>query len=291
MPTKMDFLSQTLSNSKPLNAVSNLNSKDFKKKYLNKKQPVVLKNHASGWEAVKNWNIDFFTKLESNKTVDLEVGNVIQNEAIFLRQSFKDYISKLHEGELNKSKSKTYLSMFNVFEHFPDLKRDTDFSIFSNYMKKSMTYAWIGPKNTITGFHADSVNNMLAQIMGKKLVILSSTMSNKKMYPSKKFDLGAVLSEVDLNNYDEKKHPEFKKVEFYSATLEPGDVLYIPKGWWHYVRSLDTSISVNNFGYTKKETLLLKPVEVIKNSLHHRGYYKKNNCTCHKIVDGKWVSK
>src|SRR5690606_16747779 len=185
----------------------------------------------------------------------------------------------------------TYLSMFNVFEHFPDLKRDTDFSIFSNYMKKSMTYAWIGPKNTITGFHADSVNNMLAQIMGKKLVILSSTKSNKKIYPSKKFDLGAVLSEVDLNNYDEKKHPEFKKVEFYSATLEPGDVLYIPKGWWHYVRSLDTSISVNNFGYTKKETLLLKPVEVIKNSLHHRGYYKKNNCTCHKIVDGKWVSK
>lgn len=27
--------------------------------------------------------------------------------------------------------------------------------------------------------------------------------------------------------------------------LEPKDVLYIPKGWWHYVESLETSLSVN----------------------------------------------
>lgn len=28
-------------------------------------------------------------------------------------------------------------------------------------------------------------------------------------------------------------------------TLEPKDVLFIPKGWWHYVESLETSLSVN----------------------------------------------
>lgn len=27
--------------------------------------------------------------------------------------------------------------------------------------------------------------------------------------------------------------------------LEPKDVLFIPKGWWHYVESLETSLSVN----------------------------------------------
>ena len=29
-----------------------------------------------------------------------------------------------------------------------------------------------------------------------------------------------------------------------SQVLQPGDLLYLPKGWWHFVKSLSTSISV-----------------------------------------------
>ncbi|KAI1174598.1 hypothetical protein F4777DRAFT_553282 [Nemania sp. FL0916] len=37
----------------------------------------------------------------------------------------------------------------------------------------------------------------------------------------------------------------FKTIPFVDCILEPGDLLYIPVGWWHYVRGLSVSFSVS----------------------------------------------
>lgn len=48
----------------------------------------------------------------------------------------------------------------------------------------------------------------------------------------------------DLNKWLQDD-PEFGKLEYVETVLGPGEGLYIPSGWWHYVRSLDASGSVN----------------------------------------------
>lgn len=41
------------------------------------------------------------------------------------------------------------------------------------------------------------------------------------------------------------KFPRFKEAYYVDCILEPGQSLYIPVGWWHYVQSLSISFSVS----------------------------------------------
>ncbi|MFD1613970.1 cupin-like domain-containing protein [Gelatiniphilus marinus] len=276
----MNIVSEIVKQSYPIDEISSVNAATFKKNYLSKKKPVLIKGMANQWGATKKWDFDFLSNLNDVKDVYLLSDNFIQDDNRYKSASFKEYILQLKNAEKNNTTVKDYLTTLDIFKFYPHLKEDIDFSLFEKHTKENVVNAWIGPPNTISGFHADTANNVYAQIKGRKMFIICSTAFNKTMYPSKKHIYGAVASNVDINNFDASKYPEFKNNKFISVVLEPGDVLYVPQNWWHYVQALDYSISISNFGYTKKElyTLILK--ERIMQSLHKRGYYKPNNCFC-----------
>jgi hypothetical protein len=55
-------------------------------------------------------------------------------------------------------------------------------------------------------------------------------------------------SAVDIEKPDRAKFPNFFKASTpvpYECVLGPGDALFIPKRWWHHVRSLEMSVSAN----------------------------------------------
>ncbi|EKG15730.1 Transcription factor jumonji/aspartyl beta-hydroxylase [Macrophomina phaseolina MS6] len=53
--------------------------------------------------------------------------------------------------------------------------------------------------------------------------------------------------DLKMRRFDfEERFPRFREVEgCREALLGPGECLYVPKGWWHYVRSLTPSFSVS----------------------------------------------
>ncbi|KAJ1467286.1 hypothetical protein T484DRAFT_1859296 [Baffinella frigidus] len=56
-------------------------------------------------------------------------------------------------------------------------------------------------------------------------------------------EVNAVLERME--EPDPAKFPLFEKVPFYECVGEAGESLYIPEGFWHYVRFLDNSFSVS----------------------------------------------
>jgi Cupin-like domain len=57
-----------------------------------------------------------------------------------------------------------------------------------------------------------------------------------------------VFSTSEFANGEGRNHQEFWNnvvPNAMSATMEPGDMLFLPPGWWHGMRSEDSSISVS----------------------------------------------
>ncbi|MFI7240303.1 cupin-like domain-containing protein [Streptomyces cyaneofuscatus] len=54
-------------------------------------------------------------------------------------------------------------------------------------------------------------------------------------------------SQVDLAAPDFRRFPRLRSAVLHHVRMGPGDLLYIPRGWWHDIRAHTPSVSVNHW--------------------------------------------
>ncbi len=287
VPTAESQNSESLTSS--IDTVDRIEPQEFHQKYIRGNKPLLITQMMGGWPAMQKWSFEFFRDLGSRQLVLLEEGNVMQGQTGFRKQTFADFISQLMTDECDSGR-KAYLSVFRIFDAFPELQSDVDFSMLNQFKVKFSSSGWIGPAGTVTGYHIDWGDNILAQIEGRKCIHLASPRDSPNMYPGKKFDQGTTISEVDMDAYDRTLFPLFEKVHHKRLVLHPGQMIFIPRGWWHHVRSLDRSISVSNLTFDLPGLFRDALPHRIKQILHDVGLWKCE-CTCHVMRDGRRVRK
>ncbi len=222
---------------------------DFIREYYSKGLPVILKGGVDDWPALKKWGPHYFKTNFGDSLIEVQYGR--SNDPSYEKNSLI-YKKKMKMGDFCDlvtscgSSNDFYLTANNnkaSHEGLHDLFEDVgDFGIGYRDMRNiaSRSHLWFGPKGTITQFHHDLTNNMLVQIYGRKKLILVPAFQVQNMYNDHH-----VYSAVRFPDVNESFHPKFKKNTFIEVVLEPGDAIFIPIGWWHYVESLDVSISVS----------------------------------------------
>lgn len=225
------------------------------------KSPMVFRGLIESWPACKLWNSSRYLlkKTRGGKSlVPIEVGSSYTSDnwsqtVISFKQYLMNYI--LLQGNYN---STGYLAQYNLFHQFPELKEDfltpdlCHADAPDSMIDQPIINAWLGPKDTISPLHTDPYNNIFCQVVGYKYIRLYSPGMSSKMYPRTTTEHGINMSntsQVNLEMGQDKLNeifPDFPwDSQFVDTILGPGDALFIPTGWWHYIQSLSTSISIS----------------------------------------------
>ncbi|MBA5606333.1 cupin-like domain-containing protein [Duganella sp. FT3S] len=105
---------------------------------------------------------------------------------------------------------------------------------------------WVGPAGTVTPLHCDYDDNIFAQVWGTKRIFLSPPHHEAFLYPK---EANAILfgSPFDPEAPDFERFPLARQATMIECIVEPGDMLYVPAGWYHQVRALTFSLSSNRW--------------------------------------------
>lgn len=135
-----------------------------------------------------------------------------------------------------------YLGQLELESFLPELLAQLRFPSFDTPRRR--TNLWIGPAGTCSKFHYDEDENLFWQLYGQKRFILAAPSATDNLYPTNR-SWGDGYSPVDPKQPDFDAFPRFAGVTCHEVVLEPGDLLYLPPGWWHDVTSLSVSVSVS----------------------------------------------
>ncbi|CAN1210159.1 cupin-like domain-containing protein [Tumidithrix helvetica PCC 7403] len=225
-----------------------LTQQEFLENYYATSTPVILTGMMENWPALSLWSPEYLKANYGEVEIEVQTGrnsdpiheiNVDLHRTKFLMRDYVDLI-------VNSDPTNDFYMVANnrniEREGMKSLVDQIEF--FPEYLDPHNTegnfFFWLGPAGTITPLHQDTANIFMAQVYGRKHWKMIPPYYNHLIY-----NYRGVFSEVNLDNPDYDRHPLFKQVKTIDVVVEPGEVIFIPVAWWHYVRSLDISISLS----------------------------------------------
>jgi hypothetical protein len=234
---------------------------------LKVQEPTVFKNQFQDLPAIEKW---FKQSADDNDTRELnssyleEYGSTIVPLELTRseetgpdakqRSSFERFEAPLsllisHMTSSDHS-SALYLAQCSLDELPADLRVDLPAPKLLSHLGRGDIYAsslWMGRPPTRTPLHRDPNPNLFVQLAGRKVVRLMRPEHGRQLYERRSNGVRAHMRGEEMMAGDELESLEGavwddskddQNVAGVEATLESGDALLIPLGWWHAVHGI-----------------------------------------------------
>ena len=196
--------------------------------------PLILQGLISMWPSLSKWKCpQFWQKLAGHRWFPVEFGSSYQDEKwrqdyVMLNDYLSDFVFNLNPTNIG------YIAQHNWAFQLPVLR--DDFSVPDICLLASsgnvLTNFWYGMKDCFSPLHFDEYDNFFCQVVGYKEILLIQ-------------DIGREVSSNSLNIECSELERLVENTAHSRFIVGPGDVIFIPKGCWHQVRSVTFSISIS----------------------------------------------
>jgi len=224
--------------------VKTLTKEQFLREYFRPQKPVVIEEYITDWPAFDKWNLDYIKQIAGEKEVPLYDDRPVRHDEGF---NEAHATMKMHEyvDLLKREPTRYRIFLWNILKEVPELQKDYRWPDFGLKLMKGLPMLFFGGEDSYTFMHydIDLANIFHFHFHGKKKVILFDQKQNHYLY---KIPHSLIVREdIDFNNPDYDKWPALKHAKGFVGELEHGQVLYMPEGYWHYMRYITPGFSMS----------------------------------------------
>ncbi len=221
---------------------------DFVRDYVRMNRPVVVRGAAADWPALKKWTPQYFKENFPDKPVQVSYRENIP---------FAEFIDRVEASTVEKPGP--YMYRLFLHENLPEVLKDlypqNPYAFPRRLASPLMLEYWrrpdgylklliggVGGGFPVLHFDTENAHATVTEIYGDKEFILFAPEDGPCLYPS---PLQANHSRIkDPTSPDLTEFPLAARATCHRVMLHPGDMVFVPCGWWHTARVVTPSISV-----------------------------------------------
>ena len=230
------------------------------------RKPVILTGALESWPAFTTWNPQYFRERWGDRSLpahETKWEGQVPYLSLNAEKATKKTLSEFVEGASGPDYD-LYVHQLEAAKSFPGSDADLTFGDLIEQAPGATALkpnVWMGTPGTRSGLHFDSADNLIAMFYGGKAFMLVDPSAPKQLYP---FHHCPTKSQIDPAKIDWARFPQLRQAKIYLDVLRPGELLFLPYGWWHYFTALELTINANCWFYWKSvsypgQTALLSP--------------------------------
>jgi len=213
--------------------------------YYEQQIPSVFTDFTAQWK-MRDWDYDFLEQVAGNDLVKVYSNAYKNGQALDVQTKedleipFRDFLVYLRENKPSEYR----LFLFDIFKEHPELIEHIEQPSvgvhFLNYR-----FCFFGGPESATRMHydIDYSNVFLSQFLGRKDILLFDRSQGENLYQIP-LTTHSLIDFSRLEEYQEEDYPNLQQLKGYKLSLYPGETLFMPSGYWHYIAYPESSFSV-----------------------------------------------
>lgn len=265
----------------PVTRVKNITKAEFIKHYYKPQKPVLIEGLTKNWPAYKKWTLNYVQDRAGDQVVPL-YDNKPAEDKQSVYEPAKEMLLYDYIEILKTQPTDLRIFFYDILKNMPELVNDFDFPDIGLKFFKRLPALFFGGGESKVFMHydIDLPDSVHFHFEGDKSVTLFSPEQTKYLYKVP-FSIHNI-DKIDMDEPDFDKYPALQYVKGIQANMKHGDALYMPSGYWHYIKYL-------NGGFSMTLRALPRHPKRFANMLYNVFFMRHFDNFTRKFLGQKWL--